>query len=83
MLAKDFIISFKLFLRAFIFFTNKKDRDLRLCVNYCSLKAITKKNKYLLLLVRILLNSFTGLKHYIKLDIIAAFNALHIQARNK
>lgn len=42
-LAKDFIIPFKLFLEAFVFFTNKKNKSLRLCINYRGLNIITKK----------------------------------------
>lgn len=83
MLTKGFIILFKLFLEAFMLFTNKKDRDLHFCINYCSLNAIAKKNKHLFSLVKILLDCLIGLKRYTKLDIIATYNALCIRARNK
>ena len=83
MLAKEFITPFKSLLRASVLFTNKKDKDLRFCVNYHGLNAITKKNKYLLPLVRMLLDYLAGAKCYIKFDIIMAYNALCIQVGNK
>ena len=83
MLAKRFITSSKSFLGTFILFTNKKNRGLHLCINYRNLNAITKKNKHSLLLMRILLDCFIGIKHYTKLNIIVAYNALHLQAGTK
>ena len=80
MLAKRFITPFKSFLRAFVLFTNKKDKGLCLCNDYRSLNAITKKNKHLLLLVRMLLDCLAGAKRYTKLDIIVVYNALCIWA---
>ena len=83
MLAKGFITFSKSLLGAPVLFTNKKNKDLRLCVDYRSLNAITKKNKYLLPLVKTLLICFAGAKYYIKVDIIAAYNILSIWASNK
>ena len=82
-LAKGFITPSKSPSGAFVFFTNKKNGGLRLCVDYCGLNAITKKNKHLLPLVRMLLDCLAGAKRYTKLDIIAAYNALCIQAGDK
>lgn len=53
MLAKSFIIPFKLPIRAF---TKKENSELYFCIDYCSVITITKKNKYLILLVYSLLN---------------------------
>ena len=83
MLAKKFITPSKSPLGVFILFTNKKDRGLRLCVNYRGLNAITKKNKHLLLLVKTLLDCLASVKRYTKFDIIAAYNVLRIQVDNK
>ena len=79
MLEKRFIVSFKSPSRAFVLFTKKNDRGLHLCVDFCSLNAITKKNKHLLPLIQTLLNFFAGAKRYTKVDIIAAYNALRIK----
>ena len=83
MLAKRFITPFKSLLRALMLCTNKKDKGLRFCVNYYSLNAITKKNKYSLPLVKMLLDCLAGVKYYIKLNIIAVYNVLFIQADDK
>ena len=83
MLAKGFITSFKPLLRAPVFFIDKKNGGLRLCIDYRGLNAITKKNKHPLLLVRTLLDCLAGAKHYTKFNIITAYNALHIWVGNK
>ena len=83
MLAKWFITPSKSLLRASVLFTNKKDKDLRLCVDYHGLNAITKKNKHLLPLVKTLLDFFAGVKRYTTFHIIAAYNALCIRAGDK
>ena len=51
-LGKEFIVPSKLPAGAPILFTKKKDGELRLCVDYRSLNAITKKNKHPLPLVQ-------------------------------
>ena len=66
-----------------VLFTNKKDGGLHLCIDYRSLNAITKKNKHPLPLMKTLLDCLAGAKHYTKLSIIAAYNALRIRAGNK
>ena len=83
MLTKKFITLSKSLLGAFVFFTNKKNGGLRLCIDYYSLNAITKKNKHSLPLMKTLLDCLTGAKRYTKLDIIVAYNALCIRAGNK
>ena len=83
MLEKKFIIPSKLLAGVLVLFTKKKDSGLRLCVNYRSLNAIKKKNKYLLLLVQTFLNLFGRKKRYMKLDIISSYHALRICAGNK
>ena len=78
MLIRKFITPSKLFLGTSVLFTNKKDKSLHFCVDYHGLNARIKKNKYLLPLVRILLDCFAGAKYYTKFDIIAIYNALCI-----
>ena len=48
---KGFIVLFESPFRVLVLFTKKKNRRLRLCVDFQGLNAITKKNKYLLPLV--------------------------------
>ena len=43
MLAKEFIRFFKSLSRAPVLFTKKNNGGLRICINFCSLNAITKK----------------------------------------
>ena len=83
MLAKKFITLSKSPLWALVLFINKKDRSLRLYINYHGLNAIIKKNKHLLPLVRTLLDCLAGAKRYTKFDIIATYNALRIWTNNK
>ena len=58
MYAKGFIIPSKSLFEAPVFFTKKKDGRLRLYIDFWDLNAITKKNKYLLSLVRTFLDMF-------------------------
>ena len=83
MYAKSFIISSKSLFGAPILFTKKKDEGLRLCVDFWGLNVIIKKNKHLLSLMQTLLDMLDRAKRYTKVDIIAAYHALRIQARNK
>jgi len=62
----------------FILFVKKAEEDLHFCVNYRDLNAIIIKNRYSLLLIFEILNHLSRVKIFIKLDIIAAFNRLHI-----
>ena len=80
MLGKKFIVPLKLPAGAPVLFTKKKDGGLRLCVDYRSLNAITKKNKHPLPLVQTLFNLLRRKKRYTKLNIISAYHALHIRA---
>lgn len=82
-LAKDFTTLFKSFFRASMLFTKKKNGDLRLCINYQGLNAITLKNKYLLPLIQILLNILIKSWFFTKLDIIVAYNPFCIRKSNK
>ena len=83
MLAKRFIRPFKSLSKAPIFFTKKNNGGLRMCVHFCSLNAITKKNKHPIPLVWTLLDLFAGAKRYTKIDIIVAYNTVRIRASDK
>ena len=62
MLAKGFIVPSKSLLGAPVLFTKKSNGGLQLCVDFCGLNAITKKNKHPLPLICTLLNLFAGAK---------------------
>ena len=83
MLEKRFIMLSKSPAEAPVLFTKKKNGEIRLCVDYRSLNAITKKNKHLLPLVQTLLDLLGRKKKYTKLDIISAYHALCIHAGNE
>jgi len=61
----------------------KAEEDLRFCVNYWDLNAIIIKNRYSLFLIFEILNRLSRVKIFIKLDIIAAFNRLHIREKDE
>jgi hypothetical protein len=61
-----------------LLFIKKPNGDLRLCVDYWKLNAITVKNRYLIFLIKETLDWLAKAKFYTKLDIIAAFNKLRI-----
>src|SRR5258707_9223610 len=63
-----------------ILFIKKPNGSLRLCVDYHSLNAITKRNHYPLPLVNELLNAVQGCSIFTKLDLKSAFNLLQVAA---
>ena len=62
-----------------ILFVRKKTGDLRLCVDYRGLNAITKKNRYPLPLIDDLLDRVQGCKVFTVLDLKNAFNLIRIK----
>ena len=66
-----------------ILFACKLEGGLRFYVDYRQLNAITIKNRYLLPLIKKILEGICKAKIYSKIDIIAAFNCLYIQQREK
>ena len=61
-----------------ILFALKKNGDLRFCVDYRKLNALTKRNRYPLPLVEEVIGKLRGCKHLTKLDIISVFNKLRM-----
>jgi hypothetical protein len=61
-----------------ILFVAKKNGDLRFCVDYRKLNAITKKDRYPLPLIDETLARIAGCKFITKFDIVAAFNKLRM-----
>ena len=68
---------------AFIIFIPKKDKGLRLYMDYRGLNTITKKNKHLLSLISETLNRLNNIRKYIKLDLKNAYYRIRIRLRDK
>ena len=67
-LVKKLIKFFILFTNIFILFISKKDKKLRLYINYKKLNIITIKNCYLLFFIIEILNYLNDLAYFIKFD---------------
>ena len=66
-----------------VFFARKPGGDLRFCVDYRQLNAMTIKNQYLLPLIKETLERICKAKIYSKIDIIAAFNHLYMHQKEE
>jgi hypothetical protein len=66
-----------------ILFAKKSENDLKFCVNYKELNAITIKNRYSIFLMNQLLNRFSDVKKFIKLNIQTTYNFIRIKKRNE
>jgi hypothetical protein len=62
-----------------VLFVSKPDGSLRLCMDYCRLNAVSKKDRYPLPLTKETLNSLKGMRYFSKVDIVAAFNNIRIK----
>jgi len=61
----------------------KSNKELRICVNYRDLNALTIKNRNTLLLIRKILQQLCKIRYYNKFDIIVVFNEIRIRFNNK
>jgi len=61
-----------------VLFVKKKDGSLRLCVDFCGLNRITKKDRYPLPLISDLLDSPYKARIYIKINLQHAYHLVHI-----
>jgi len=61
-----------------VLFVKKKDGSLRLCVNFCGLNHISKKDHYPLLLISDLLDSPCKARVYSKIDLRHAYHLVRI-----
>jgi len=66
-----------------VLFVKKKDRSLWLCVDFCRLNRITKKDRYLLPLISDLLDSPRKARIYTKIDLQHAYHLVHIAEGDK
>jgi hypothetical protein len=67
--SKSFIVNSKALFASSILFVCKANRSLQFYINYCKLNAITKKNRYSLLLIDKILAHLAKAKIFTKLDI--------------
>ena len=59
-------------------FVKKLRGSIRLCIDYCKLNTITKKDRYLILLIEETIVRIVGYKIIIKLNIRKVFNRIRI-----
>ena len=79
-LNKEFIFfSFASYI-SLILFIKKKDESLRFCINYRKLNALIKQDRYSLSLIDEILTRIQESKYLTQLNIIAAFNKLHMHS---
>ena len=82
-LNKEFIFfSFASYV-SLILFIEKKDDSLRFCINYRKLNALIKRDRYSLSLIDETLARIQESKYLTRLNIIVAFNKLHMHSDNK
>ncbi|KAI0998192.1 hypothetical protein K3495_g10001 [Podosphaera aphanis] len=62
-----------------LFVKKPHSQDLRMCMDYRSLNAITKKDKYPVPNINDLLDKLRGARYFTRLDIISAYNMIHIK----
>jgi hypothetical protein len=60
-------------------FLKKKDKSLRLCVDYCPLNAVTIKNKYPLPRIDILFDQLARAKVFFKIDLRSGYHQIKIR----
>jgi hypothetical protein len=59
-------------------FVKKLEKGIRLCIDYCLFNVITKKDCYLILLIKETMANIAGYKIITKLNIRKAFNKIRI-----
>jgi hypothetical protein len=60
----------------------KKDKELRLCVDYQPLNAVTIKNKYPLPHIDILFDQLAGAQVFSKIDLCSGYHQIKIRAKD-
>jgi hypothetical protein len=61
-------------------FVKKKNKSLRLCIDYCPLNAVTIKNKYPLPHIDVLFDQLFGAKVFSKIDLRSDYHQIKIRA---
>jgi hypothetical protein len=67
---------------ALILFTSKKDRGLRLYINYRALNTVTIKNRITLLLISEILDRVTRAKIFLKINLEVVYYRITIKIEN-
>ena len=62
-----------------VLFTNKKDKTLRLCIDYRQLNRITVKNRYPLPRIDDLFDKLKGVRVYSKIDLCTGYHQLRVR----
>jgi hypothetical protein len=65
-----------------VLFVEKKDKELRLCVDYHPLNAVTIKNKYPLPRIDILFDQLAGAQVFSKIDLRSGYHQIKIHAED-
>jgi hypothetical protein len=63
-------------------FVEKKNKELRLCVNYHPLNAVTIKNKYPIPRIDILVDQLVGAQVFSKIDLHSGYHHIKIRAKD-
>ncbi len=82
-LKKKFITLSKAFFASSILFFEKKNDSLYFCMNYQQLNALIKRDHYSILLINEVLAWIQDSKYLTQLNIIAAFNKLHMSSESE
>ena len=82
-LAKEYIRHFKFKIKQSIMFVSKKSSDLKLCVDFKRVNALTQKDKYSFSLLANLKSKLKKAKWFIKLNLRDVFNLFKIKAKNE
>jgi hypothetical protein len=62
-----------------VLFVEKKDKSMRMCVDYRSLNEVTIKNKYPLPIIDDLFDQLKGAKYFSKVDLRSGYHQLKIR----
>jgi hypothetical protein len=65
-----------------VLFVEKKNKELRLCVDYHPLNAVTIKNKYLLPRIDILFDQLAGAQVFSEIDLRSGYHQIKICAKD-
>ena len=82
-LRKNFITPSKILFIFLVLFAEKPNKELRFYVDYRRLNEITKRNRYLILLIDKILIKIQGCKYLTRLNIIAIFNKLRMHLESE
>ena len=63
-------------------FAKKKDKTLRLCIDYWQLNKVTIKNRYPLLRIDDLFDQLRGVQVYSKIDLCTDYHQLRVREAN-